>query len=98
LQWQQTKQIKPHIKINQGTNSNLITGGLNITEFQEVGLFKILMDLKDHTGENLMDLKDQTEENLMDLKDHTEENLMDLKGHTGENIIIQGTTINNLKI
>ena len=53
------------------------------TEFQEVGLFIILMDLKDHTGENLMDPKDHTEENLMD--------------HTGENNIIQGTTINNLK-
>ena len=50
--WQQTKQIKPHSKISQGTNSNLIIRGLNKTEFQEIGLFIILMDLKDHTGEN----------------------------------------------
>jgi chemotaxis signal transduction protein len=63
LQWQQTKQIKPHSKISQGTNSNLITGVLNKTEFQEVGLFIILMDLKNHIGENLMDLKDHTGEN-----------------------------------
>jgi hypothetical protein len=52
LQWQQTKQIKPHGKISQGTNSNLIIGGLNKAEFQEVGLFIILIDLKGHTGEN----------------------------------------------
>jgi hypothetical protein len=51
LQWQQTKQIKPHSKISQGTNSNLIIRGLNRTEFQEIVLFIILMDLKDHTGE-----------------------------------------------
>ena len=25
---------------------------MNITEFQEIGLFIILMDLKDHTGES----------------------------------------------
>ena len=50
--WQQTKQIKPHSKISQGTNSNLIIGGLNKTEFQEIGLFITLMDLKGQTGEN----------------------------------------------
>ena len=61
MQWQQIKQIKPDSKFR--TNSRLITGGLNRTEFQEVGLLRILMDLKDHTGENLVDLKDHTEEN-----------------------------------
>ena len=85
MQWQQTKQIKPDSKIR--TNSSLITRGLNRTEFQEVGLFIILMDLKDHT-----------EENQMDLKDHTGRNLMDLKDHTRENNIIQGTIINSLNI
>ncbi len=50
--WQQTKQIKPHSKISQGTNSNLIIGGLNKTEFQEIGLFITPMDLKGQTGEN----------------------------------------------
>ena len=60
---------------------------MNRTEFQEVGLLRILMDLKDHTGENLVDLKDHTKENQIDLRDHTE----------GSNII-QGTIINSLKI
>ena len=61
MQWQQIKQIKPDSKFR--TNSRLITGGLSRTEFQEVGLLRILMDLKDHTGENLVDLKDHIEGN-----------------------------------
>ena len=95
MQWQQIKQIKPDSKFR--TNSRLITEGLNKIEFQEVGLLRIFMDLKDHMGENLVDLKDHTEEKKMDLKDHTGRNLMDLKDHTGGNNIIQGTIINSLK-
>ena len=61
MQWQQIKQIKPDSKFR--TNSRLITEGLNKIEFQEVGLLRILMDLKDHTEENQMDLKDHIGEN-----------------------------------
>jgi hypothetical protein len=95
LLWQQIKQIRPDSKFR--TNSRLITGGFNITKFQEIGLLRILVDLKDHTGENLVDLKDHIEKNQMDLKVHTGRNLMDLKDHIRGNNIIQGTIINSLK-
>jgi hypothetical protein len=71
---------------------------LNRTEFLEVGLLRILMDLKDHIGENLVDLKDHTEESQMDLRDHTEERQMDLRDHIEGNNTIQGIIINSLKI